>query len=132
MITGVHHITLLVHDLEKAVSQWRQQLAVEEVFFDELPGRGVKTARFKAGDVWLVLVQPVAEGEPRRVLEERGEGLFLLSLGVDSLQAATDQVVLGGGAMTANEPRSGLENWLVNDVSPDTLSGALVQLCEEQ
>ena len=132
MITGVHHITLLVHDLETAVSQWRQQLAVEEVLFDELPGRGVKTARFKAGDVWLVLVQPVAEGEPRRVLEEQGEGLFLLSLGVESLQAATDQVVLGGGAMTANEPRSGLENWLVNDVSPDTLSGALVQLCEEQ
>ena len=132
MITGVHHITLLVHDLETAVSQWRQQLAVEEVLFDELPERGVKTARFKAGYVWLVLVQPVAEGEPRRVLEERGEGLFLLSLGVESLQAATDQVVLGGGAMTANEPRSGLENWLVNDVSPDTLSGALVQLCEEQ
>ena len=132
MITSVHHITLLVRDLETAVSQWRQQLAVEEVLLDELPERGVKTARFKAGDVWLVLVQPVAEGEPRRVLEERGEGLFLLSLGVDSLQAATDQVVLGGGAMTANEPRSGLENWLVNDVSPDTLSGALVQLCEEQ
>jgi len=132
MITGVHHITLLVRDLEKAVSQWRQQLAVEEVLFDELPGRGVKTARFKAGDTWLVLVQPVSEGEPRRVLEERGEGLFLLSLGVDSLQAATDQVVRGGGAMTANDPRSGLENWLVKDVSPDTLSGALVQLCEEQ
>ena len=132
MITGVHHITLLVRDLEKAVSQWRQQLAVEEVLFDELPGRGVKTARFKAGDVWLVLVQPVAEGEPMRVLEERGEGVFLLSLGVDSLKAATDQVVLGGGAMTANEPRCGLDNWLVNDVSPDTLSGALVQLCEEQ
>ena len=132
MITGVHHITLLVCDLEKALSQWRQQLAVEEVLFDELPGRGVKTARFKAGDVWLVLVQPVAEGEPRRMLEERGEGVFLLSLGVDSLKAATDQVVLGGGAMTANEPRTGLDNWLVNDVSPDTLSGALVQLCEEQ
>ena len=132
MINGVHHITLLVRDLEKAVSQWRQQLAVGEVLLDDLPGRGVKTARFKAGGVWLVLVQPVAEGEPKRVLEERGEGLFLLSLGVDSLQAATDQVVLGGGAMTANEPRSGLENWLVNDVSPDMLSGALVQLCEEQ
>ena len=132
MITGVHHITLLVRDLEKALSQWRQQLAVEEVLFDELPGRGVKTARFKAGDVWLVLVQPIAEGEPRRMLEERGEGVFLLSLGVDSLKAATDQVVLGGGAMTANEPRTGLDNWLVNDVSPDTLSGALVQLCEEQ
>ena len=132
MITGVHHITLLVCDLEKALSQWRQQLAVEEVLFDELPGRGVKTARFKAGDVWLVLVQPIAEGEPRRMLEERGEGVFLLSLGVDSLKAATDQVVLGGGAMTANEPRTGLDNWLVNDVSPDTLSGALVQLCEEQ
>ncbi|MBL6695929.1 MAG: VOC family protein [Luminiphilus sp.] len=132
MITGVHHITLLVRDLEKAVSQWRQQLGIEVVLYDELPGRGVKTARFKTGDVWLVLVQPVADGEPRRVLEERGEGLFLLSLGVESLQVATERVVAAGGAMTADQPRPGLENWLVNDVSPDALSGALVQLCEEQ
>ena len=34
--------------------------------------------------------------------------------------------------MTADQPRSGLENWLVNDVSPETLSGALIQLCEER
>jgi methylmalonyl-CoA/ethylmalonyl-CoA epimerase len=132
MITGVHHITLLVRDLEKAVLQWQQQLGIDVVLYDDLPGRGVKTARFKTGDVWLVLVQPVADGEPKRVLEERGEGLFLLSLGVESLQAATDQVVAAGGAMTADQPRSGLENWLVNDVSPETLSGALIQLCEER
>jgi methylmalonyl-CoA/ethylmalonyl-CoA epimerase len=132
MITGVHHITLLVRDLEKAVLQWQQQLGIDVVLYDDLPGRGVKTARFKTGDVWLVLVQPVADGEPKRVLEERGEGLFLLSLGVESLQAATDQVVAAGGAMTADQPRQGLENWLVNDVSPETLSGALIQLCEER
>ena len=132
MITGVHHITLLVRDLEKAVLQWQQQLGIETVLYDDLPGRGVKTARFKTGDVWLALVQPIADGEPKRVLEERGEGLFLLSLGVESLQAATDQVVAAGGAMTADQPRQGLENWLVNDVSPETLSGALIQLCEER
>jgi methylmalonyl-CoA/ethylmalonyl-CoA epimerase len=132
MITGVHHITLLVRDLEKAVLQWQQQLGIETVLYDDLPGRGVKTARFKTGDVWLALVQPIADGEPKRVLEERGEGLFLLSLGVESLQAATDRVVAAGGAMTADQPRQGLENWLVNDVRPETLSGALIQLCEER
>ena len=100
MITGVHHITLLVRDLEKAVLQWQQQLGIDAVLCDDLPGRGVKTARFKTGDVWLVLVQPVADGEPKRVLEERGEGLFLLSLGVESLQ--------GGDG-------SGCRRWRCND-----------------
>ena len=131
MINRVHHINLLVRDLEQAVEQYRNQLGVDSFQWDELPGRGVRMARFRAGDTWVVLVQPVAEGEPMRVLREQGEGLFLLSFGVDSLDDAITQVIDGGGAFINDGPRQGLEDWRVIDLDPRFIAGAGLQLTEE-
>jgi methylmalonyl-CoA/ethylmalonyl-CoA epimerase len=124
----VHHVNLLVRDLEVAMDSYRRQLGVLEFVREDLPGRGVRTARFAAGESWIVLVQPVAEGEPMRQLRERGEGLFLLSLGFADLEGAMARVVAGGGALTSTEPRSGLCGWQVIDVAPETLHGGHLQL----
>jgi methylmalonyl-CoA/ethylmalonyl-CoA epimerase len=60
-LTQIHHINLLVRDIEAAKQSYRDVFNVD--FIDEaLPSRGVLTSRFKVGDAWLVLVQPVAEG----------------------------------------------------------------------
>ena len=130
MIKGVHHINLLVRDLEQAMAQWQAQLGVTDFVIDELPGRGVRTARFMAGPTWIVLVQPVAPGEPQRVLDEQGEGLFLLSLTVDDLEVAVEQVRSGGGGTTGSQPRRGLEDWQIIDIDPDNLCQGRVQLTD--
>jgi methylmalonyl-CoA/ethylmalonyl-CoA epimerase len=131
LIDGVHHINLLVRDLDMAMAQYRAQLGVESFIVDDLPGRGVRTARFRAGESWIVLVQPVAEGEPMRVLKERGEGLFLLSFGVSDLDEVTESVVRGGGRLTSTQPRQGLADWRVIDVDPADLSGSQIQLTHD-
>ena len=132
MITGVHHINLLVRDLEAGMAKWRDQLGVCEFEIDELPGRGVRTARFRAGPTWIVLVQPVAPGEPQRVLEEQGEGLFLLSLSVDDLDRAVDVVRSGGGSTTSPQPRSGLDDWRIIDLSPESICQGRIQLTDSE
>ncbi len=132
MINGVHHINLLVRNLEQAVEQYRRQLGVDSFQWDELPGRGVRMARFQAGGTWVVLVQPVADGEPMRVLREQGEGLFLLSFGVDSLDDAMERVTDGGGGFINDGPRQGLDNWRVIDLDPSCVAGAALQLTEEE
>ena len=131
-VTGIHHINLLVADLDHAMTLWRQQLGISDFIEDSLEGRGVRTARVRLGHTWLVLVQPVSEGEPMRQLRERGEGLFLLSLGVSNLDDAVATVKKGGGDTTSIEPRQGLENWRVIDLDPSLLAGAPIQLTEEQ
>ncbi len=130
-ITGIHHINLLVADLDHALALWRRQLGLADFIEDSLEGRGVRTARIRLGETWLVLVQPVSEGEPMRQLRERGEGLFLLSLGVSDLDQAVAKVKEGGGDTTSAEPRRGLENWRVIDLDPSLIAGAPVQLAEE-
>ena len=78
---GIHHINFLVRDLDAAELRYRQLLGLGPALREALPGRGVMTARFRLGATWLVLVQPIGdEGEPARLLRERGEGFMLLSL----------------------------------------------------
>ena len=130
-LLGVHHINSLVKDLDRAVSQYQSLLKVSDFEFDELPGRNVRTARFRAGETWIVLVQPIGPGEPQRVLDAQGEGLFLLSFAVADLDATMASGEAAGGQWVNGPPRQGLEDWRVVDVDPDSLSGGPIQLTEE-
>jgi methylmalonyl-CoA/ethylmalonyl-CoA epimerase len=84
------------------------------------------------GEQWLVLVQPVdPTGIPGRHLAEHGEGFFLISYAVDSLQQAAARVAANGSDMTSPEPRPGLQGWQVQDVNMRDTLGVQVQFCVE-
>ena len=126
----IHHINLLVADLAEAIRRWSGLLGNCEPIFEELPTRGVTTARFDIGGTWLVLVAPTTEGEPMRILRERGEGLFLLSLSVDDLdQAVPEGSIKGCSALSP--PRVGLAGWRVADLDDQFAPGAVIQLTED-
>lgn len=77
MLKRVHHINFVVRDLETAVSKYQSILGLQECELSEHPHRPVKTARFKVGESWIVLVQPLDEDSPpARHLQQHGEGFF--------------------------------------------------------
>ena len=132
MLNGIHHVNLLVRDLDSAIARYTEAFGVDQWFFAELVGRGVRTARFKAGESWIVLVQPTdPEGTPGKYLAEHGEGLFLLSLGVDSLERALDSIQSDDGELRDGPTRTGLDGWRVADLSQQAFFGAQLQLTEE-
>lgn len=131
MIRGVHHLNFLVRDLDEAVDRYERSLGVEILRRDELPGRGVITARFRAGDTWIVLVQPVADGEPMRYLERHGEGFYLISYEVDDVLRAAATARLAGVQTTSDAPRDGLDGWRVVDIDAKAMNGVSVQLCQD-
>lgn len=129
-ITSVHHINFVVKNLEKSTRHFAQVLDAEPEF-DELEGRQVKTARFNLNGIWLVLVQPLsADSEVGQILEQRGEGLFLLSLSVDSLQNSKSTLQERGVRLADSGPRQGLLDWQVWDLENKAGLGPVVQLCE--
>lgn len=67
------------------------------------------------GDVWIVLVSPQDDdSDVARHLVANGEGLLLMSFGVDDLnQAITDLAVRG---TTAGERRVRLDDWQIADI----------------
>jgi len=115
-LTHVHHVNLLVRDIESAKRAYRAKFNID--FIDEsLPSRGVLTSRFRVGESWLVLVQPISEGEPMRQLRERGEGLFLLSLGVAQAEDAVPVSFHDDGHTAGElwEVRDGISGWRIAD-----------------
>jgi methylmalonyl-CoA/ethylmalonyl-CoA epimerase len=132
MLKNVHHINLLVRDLEAAVQRYQQTLGISEILYGELSQRGARTARFQVGETWIVLVQPTdPAGVPARHLAENGEGLFLLSFEVDSLAQTVGEIKGRGGRFTDEQPRQGLEDWQVVDLHPEQFFGAQLQLVEQ-
>ncbi|HPF27464.1 MAG TPA: VOC family protein [Steroidobacteraceae bacterium] len=132
MLESVHHLNLLVRDVDAAAERYARLFNVEVGAREELFARGVVTRRFRCGATWIVLVQPTRpDSLPAKRLAERGEGLFLLSFAVRDLDAAAATVRTAGGRTTTNEPRTGLDGWRIIDVEPADLFGADIQLCED-
>ena len=129
MLKRVHHINFLVRDLDRAIEQYERLFGLVPVARERLPGRAVETARFRVGEVWIVLVQPSGdEGVPARHLREHGEGFFLISFEVEDLDRAAE--ILRDAATEPGPPRTGLSDWRVMDLDPADTFGAVVQLTE--
>ena len=130
MVKSIHHINIIVHDLEAAIPAYERLLGIAVSHRDDLPGRGVRAARFRVGEAWLVLVQPTRpDSVPGRHLAEHGEGLFLLSFEVDSLQQ--EVAALGAGAFDGPQ-RQGAENWQIVDLDRRLTFGAQLQFVSTQ
>ena len=91
-ITTVDHVVLAVSDLDAAIDTWQNTYGLTLSERHQNPG-GFEAALFPMENSLLELVQPIDDNprNPVRLqIERKGEGLFILSLGVDveALQAA--------------------------------------------
>jgi len=131
MIRRIHHINFIVRDLGQAVARYRKLFGDPVTEAEELPQRGVRLARFRVGETWLILVQPVTtDSEPARFLQANGEGFFLLSCQVDDVRQAAEQAAAAGIGVKDRQPRQGLDDWQVIDLDAADLFGADIQLLE--
>jgi methylmalonyl-CoA/ethylmalonyl-CoA epimerase len=127
MVTGIHHINFVVRDLELAIPLWERILGRPIDRRDRLDGRNVDLAQFLVDGTWIVLVQPTGPGIPADHLAAHGEGFFLMSLGVDSLDGETRRL---GAELLQGDARTGLADWRVQDLDRGATFGAQLQLVE--
>jgi methylmalonyl-CoA/ethylmalonyl-CoA epimerase len=129
-VNSIHHLNFVVRELAPQVEYLRTLLQFEPII-EDLPTRQVKTARFCLSGVWIVLVQPLStEGEVARILAERGEGLFLLSFNVDSLDESLETLSKQGIYSDNKGKRQGLDNWTIQDLDCPNALGPILQLCQ--
>ncbi len=131
MIKRIHHINFIVKDLKKALRRYKVLFGDPVSESESLPQRGVKLARFKVGETWLILVEPVDdESVPGRYLKQHGEGFFLISCQVDDVKESARLVSSEGIKVLDRLPRQGLDDWQVMDLSAEDLFGVGFQLVE--
>ena len=131
MIKRIHHINFIVRNLDEAMKQYKKLFGDPVGLPEELPQRGVRLVRFKTGETWIVLVQPVnPDGPPAKYLEENGEGFFLVSCEVDDVREAAEHATVKGIRVVDRQPRQGLDGWWLMDLDPDDLFGVNIQLVQ--
>ena len=120
VLNSIHHINFIVADLDVAVQAYQSMLGLGPFEFEELPERGVSTARIRIGGVWIVLVSPRStDSDAAHYLEAHGEGFFLMSFGVDNLQQAMAELAQRGALPAGRTARPGILDWQVADLETE-------------
>ena len=131
VLNSVHHINFVVADLEPAVKAYESVLGIGPFEYEELPDRGVVTARVQVGEVWIVLVSPQRDDcVAGRYLEAHGEGFFLMSFGVDDLDRAMVELAKRGAVLGDQVARVGILDWQVADLETEDSLGVRFHLTQ--
>ncbi len=126
----IHHINILVRDLDSKATLFETLLG-KKAERHALQKRQVETASFRLGDAYLVLVMPTTtDSVVADILKEKGEGLFLLSLGVSDLESAIARLHDKNIALSKTEQRTGINGWKIQDVGLTEQMGFILQLTE--
>jgi catechol 2,3-dioxygenase-like lactoylglutathione lyase family enzyme len=105
-IKKLDHVVIAAADIEDALRLWERNVGLtEDTEMDHPLGAGFKVARLPIGESFLELVQPVEEkGRFYEQFQERGEGLFSISLEVDDLDTTVSHLRERGARVSEPEP----------------------------
>lgn len=127
----VHHIDVVVRDLEQAEDRYRRVLGIEPLPRESFVERGIDLVRFRIGETWLILVQPTSdEGPVAAFLQEHGEGFFHMAIEFQDVEEQARAVKERKIRLVNSEPRTGIDGWKLIDIELDETLGAMIQLVE--
>ena len=126
----VHHVAVIVREMEPALRFWRDSLGLEPEIVEEMAQDRVRIAFLPVGEAKIELVEPT-DGSTgvARFLESRGEGFHHVCLEVTDLAAELDRLAADGIELIDTAPRKGAEG-PVAFLHPRSCHGVLVELIE--
>jgi methylmalonyl-CoA/ethylmalonyl-CoA epimerase len=129
-IGKVHHIAVVVEQMEPALRFWRDALGLELESMMPIPGDRVDIAFLPAGDVKIELVRPTDDTTGvARYLASKGEGIHHVCFEVPNLAEALLHLEIDGIELIDTAPRRGAEG-PVAFIHPKSCHGVLVELIE--
>jgi methylmalonyl-CoA epimerase len=126
----VHHVALVVEDIERALRFWRDLLGLPVELVLPIEQDKVTIAFLTVGESKVELVQPTDDSTGvARFLASKGEGFHHVCFEVDDLSAALTRLGLDGVELIDSAPRRGAEG-PVAFLHPRSCHGVLVELIE--
>jgi methylmalonyl-CoA/ethylmalonyl-CoA epimerase len=128
VITRIHHVGIVVKDLDLALGFWRDTLGLPVLHSAALPDQGVLAALLACGTSEVeVLVPTTPDTGIARFLASRGEGLHHVCFESDDIAREVRQLIGTGVDMIDEKPREGLAG-KVAFVHPRACGKLLVEL----
>lgn len=106
-VKRIDHIGIVVKDLDEALGTYERNfgLKADPARGGEVPALGIKNAFVSVGGSDLEFIQPTTEEGPVATFaKERGEGAFMVSLEVDDINAAVEELRAAGARV--GDPRN--------------------------
>lgn len=130
MIKKVHHVGVVVRDMEQSMRFYRDTLGLPVHKLETIEEQGVKAALLTVGDSEIELLEPVVtDNGVARYLESKGEGLHHICFEVDDIERDLDQLKQREVELIDRETRIGLAGRICF-LHPKAMHGALVELCQ--
>jgi methylmalonyl-CoA epimerase len=126
----VHHVALVVDDLDRALGFWRDMLGLPFETVMPIPTDRVEIAFLSVGESKVELVRPTDDTTGvARFLASRGEGFHHVCFEVPNLAEALLHLGIEGIELIDSAPRKGAEG-PVAFLHPRSCGGVLVELIE--
>ena len=130
MIKKVHHVGVVVRDMEEAMRFYRDTLNLPVFKQQVIDEQGVKAALLTIGDSEIELLEPIGtDNGIARYLQSRGEGLHHVCFQVDDVERDLDALKQKQVEMIDQVTRIGIAGRICF-LHPRAMHGALVELCQ--
>jgi methylmalonyl-CoA/ethylmalonyl-CoA epimerase len=128
-VKQINHVAVVVDDMEKALSFWRDALGMELHGLRDVPAEKSKVAFLPLPGSEVELVQPTADDSGiAKYLAKRGPGMHHICLEVDDIEGMMTQLKSKGVRLINEEPRTAIDGKKYAFIHPESTSGVLVEL----
>jgi methylmalonyl-CoA epimerase len=128
MISRIHHVGVVVQDLDAGLAFWRDTLELPLLRSADLADQGVRAALLACGAGEVEVLAPMtSDSGVARFLKSRGEGVHHICLESDDVVREVRRFIGTGVDMIDGKPRSGLAG-KVAFVHPRACEKLLVEL----
>lgn len=128
-VKQINHVAVVVDDMEKALSFWRDALGMELHELRDVPAEKSQVAFLPLPGSEVELVQPTTDDSGiAKYLAKRGPGLHHLCLEVDDIEQMMLQLKAKGVRLINEEPRVAADGKRYAFIHPESTSGVLVEL----
>jgi methylmalonyl-CoA/ethylmalonyl-CoA epimerase len=129
MKATLDHIGIAVSNLDAALAFYRDALGLEVSAPHLVPSEQVRATFVPVGQATLELLDATSEASTiARFVAARGPGIHHLTLLVDDLQSALDQLKARGVRLVDEAPRPGANGSSVAFIHPSAAQGVLIEL----
>lgn len=130
MFKGVDHVVIAVKDLDAAIGRYESIYGTGPSDRSEAEAAGMKMAFFRFGDSYIELVSNLGDQGPiAKRLESLGEGVHLVAMKVDNLEATLNDL-RDKGIRLVGDPGPGNPVKGQVFIHPSVTGGVLTQLVE--
>ena len=129
VIKAINHVAVVVNDMEKSLSFWRDALGIPLHELRDVPAEKSQVAFLPLAGAEVELVMPTSDDSGiAKYLAKRGPGMHHLCLEVDDIEGMMAQLKAKNVRLINEGPRVAADGKRYAFIHPEATGGVLVEL----